>query len=525
MLAEFMVSPLEGAMKYVVNGVIPATVKAATKEFDSTISGVFGNIIGELGNARSNNSGGLMGILAKFLGVSTSVNRNIDTSRYEKGPIPFDGITRKAIIDVIPTHLRRIEAALTGRPEEMFDYKAGRWVKVSSLKKQFEDIKKNAVRSATADLREAMNPGIKAVRDGIDNKRDKDNFDQAVEEFYQFLYDNNGRFNPKATASKNGISLANYPNLYRHYNKIRTMFNDFDRIEERDKFGRVRTRNTRNGLRMQLSNSVLNAKDTEDRQYRDIESDMSNVLHSFFGTPKADAHGKYDSKGKFQPFNNLNSTKDKLGNTIFDYLQNINKELTLMRMNGGFGGGEPISGARKGAPADFNSINLRNPSMTNSNNYSNQMLEEGFKIWVIGLVLMAGSNVVINLFSPNKIAGNEEAIRSLITAAPYIMLFNTSILAPLIEEITFRKAFRDIIDTKWLFVIISGVVFGGLHVITSIRNAYDFLYLLPYCSLGIALSYMYAKTKNIFVSISMHALHNFLITFMNIIALGMIVLC
>ena len=154
-----------------------------------------------------------------------------------------------------------------------------------------------------------------------------------------------------------------------------------------------------------------------------------------------------------------------------------------------------------------------------------EMLEEGFKIWVVGLVLMAGSNVVINLFSPNKIAGNEEAIRSLITAAPYIMLFNTSILAPLIEEITFRKAFRDIIDTKWLFVIISGVVFGALHVITSIRNAYDFLYLLPYCSLGIALSYMYAKTKNIFVSISMHALHNFLITFMNIIALGMIVLC
>ena len=39
-----------------------------------------------------------------------------------------------------------------------------------------------------------------------------------------------------------------------------------------------------------------------------------------------------------------------------------------------------------------------------------EMLEEGFKIWVIGLVLMAGSNVVINLFSPNKIAGNEEAI-------------------------------------------------------------------------------------------------------------------
>lgn len=154
-----------------------------------------------------------------------------------------------------------------------------------------------------------------------------------------------------------------------------------------------------------------------------------------------------------------------------------------------------------------------------------EMLEEGFRIWIIGLVLMALSNIAINFFSPNKIAGNEEAIRSMITTAPYLMLFNTSILAPIIEEVTFRKAFRDIIDTKWLFVIISGFVFGGLHVISSIRNAYDFLYLLPYCSLGIALSYMYAKTKNIFVPISMHALHNFLITLMNIVALGMIVLC
>lgn len=155
----------------------------------------------------------------------------------------------------------------------------------------------------------------------------------------------------------------------------------------------------------------------------------------------------------------------------------------------------------------------------------NEMLDEGFKIWIIGLILMAGSNVVINLLSPNKIASNEESIRAMITASPYIMLLNTSVLAPLIEELTFRKAFKDIIDNKWLFVIISGFVFGALHVVSNIRNLYDFLYLIPYCSLGMALSYMYSKTKNIFVPISMHSLHNFLITVMNIIALGMIILC
>lgn len=376
MLATFMTSPLEGVMKYVINGVIPATVKAASKEFDGTISGVFGNIIGELGNARSKNEGGLLGTIAKFLGVSTSVNRSIDTSKYEKGPIPFDGITRKAIIDVIPTHLRRIEAAITGRPEEMFDYKAGRWVEVSNVKKQYEDIKRNAVKRATSDLREAMNPGIQAVRKGIGNKYDRDEWDKAVEEFEQFLYDNNGRFNPKVSASKNGISAATYPSLYRNYSKIRTIFSDFDRIESTDRNGRPVTRNTRNSVRMRLSNSVLDAKDAEEKQYRSIESDVGSALHTFFGIPKADAHGKYKSNGKFEAYNALKNTTDELGNTVFTYLQNINKELTWFRLNGVPGGGGGTS-KFTGSGIKIDAIDLKNPSMAvSSNTYDKRASED-----------------------------------------------------------------------------------------------------------------------------------------------------
>ena len=376
MLAEFMVSPLEGAMKYVVNGVIPATVKAASKQLDASVSGIFGNIIGALGNARSKNEGGLLGTIAKFLGVSTSVNRSIDTSRYEKGPVPFDGITRKAIIDVIPTHLRRIEAAITGRPEEMFDYKSGRWVKVSSVSKQFDDIKKNAVKRATSELREAMNPGIQAVRKGIIDKNDRDSWDRAVEEFEQFIFDNNGRFNPKVSASKNGIDSFNYPNLYKHYSKIRTIFSDFDKIASTDRNGKTITRNTRNSIRMRLSNAVLDAKDMEDRQYRDIESDVTNVIHSIFGLDKGsiDKHGKYTG-GKFEPYNMLKNTTDKLGNTIFDYLQNINAELTYMRSNGIFGGGGGILGnnAKTKSIEDIKKELNRNPS---TNNYTREYSEK-----------------------------------------------------------------------------------------------------------------------------------------------------
>lgn len=374
MLATFMTSPLEGVMKYVVNGVIPATVKAAAKELDGTISGVFGNIIGALGNARSKNDGGLLGTIAKFLGVSTSVNRNIDTSRYEKGPVPFDGITRKAIIDVIPTHLRRIEAAITGRPEEMFDYKTGRWIKVSNVRKQFEDIKKNAVKRATSEIREAMNPGVQAVRKGME-KSDRDDFDEAIEQFEQFLYDNNGRFNSKVSASKNGISSYNYGKLYKHYDKIRKIFNEFDVIESENRVnGKRVTRNTKNSIRAAMSRNVLDVKESEEKQYRAIESDVGSVFQSLFGVDlkSIDKHGKYKD-GKFEAYNTLKNTTDKLGNTIFDYLLNINKELTWFRKNGIPGGGGSSSASSTGNTSMQDIERQLNKSGSNNSNYEREM--------------------------------------------------------------------------------------------------------------------------------------------------------
>ena len=151
-----------------------------------------------------------------------------------------------------------------------------------------------------------------------------------------------------------------------------------------------------------------------------------------------------------------------------------------------------------------------------------ELFEISFQIWVIGLVLMAVFNLIINHFSPNEIANNEEAIRSLINVSPIFMLLNTAIAAPVIEELVFRKSFRIIFKNNVAFVLISGIVFGALHVITSIVNVYDYLYLLPYCSLGIAFSYMYYKTDNICAPIFMHFVHNTIMTIMNILAMGMI---
>ena len=329
MLATMMTSPLKGITHAMLNAVIPATVKVATKEFDNMLSGIFGHGIARLANAKSSNSGGIFGFLAKIFGINTSVNFSIDTAKYEKGPVPFDGITRKAIIDVIPTYLRRIEAHLTGKPEQTFNYSSGRWVTLQSVKKDLDDIKKNMISRGTSNIRELMTPGIKATKQS--NKYDRESFNNALEEFWQFLTDRNGIFNPNASAEKNNISAAKYPALYKNYEIIRTLFSNAGYTETMDKKGNVKKFNREYDKKVKLSSDVLEAKDSAEKAVRALE-ETSTVLQQYYSALGIDTHGKWNKgKDKFNATNNVLMVKDKLGNTIFDYLKNINTELVWWR--------------------------------------------------------------------------------------------------------------------------------------------------------------------------------------------------
>ena len=138
-----------------------------------------------------------------------------------------------------------------------------------------------------------------------------------------------------------------------------------------------------------------------------------------------------------------------------------------------------------------------------------------FKYYLIGFLVMIISNIVIVLFFKNASANNEEAVRTLIDKAPLYMIFSVSIYAPFVEEIIFRKGIKDSVMafsnnkfTKYLFILISGILFGSMHVIGSVTSAYDYLYIIPYSALGISFAALLYKTDNIFSTITIHSIHN-----------------
>lgn len=143
------------------------------------------------------------------------------------------------------------------------------------------------------------------------------------------------------------------------------------------------------------------------------------------------------------------------------------------------------------------------------NNIKNSF-DNGFKYWLLGLIIMMVSNIIINLIIfKGDIALNEELNRQTIAASPlYYTIFSTVILGPIIEELLFRKSIDKIFKNKLYYIITSGVIFGFMHVTVDLSNVLNLLYIIPYGALGVMFALMNTKTKTVFTSIMMHSIHN-----------------
>ena len=144
-------------------------------------------------------------------------------------------------------------------------------------------------------------------------------------------------------------------------------------------------------------------------------------------------------------------------------------------------------------------------------------MDTAFKYWFIGLMIMCISNVAIGIITNLNTSSNEQAVQTLVSSTPYLMLFTAGILAPIAEELTFRKGVSKIFKNKWVYATASGLIFGLLHVIGS-GNILEYLYVIPYGSLGFFFALTYYDTKSIYPSIIMHAIHNSALILLSIFA-------
>lgn len=144
-------------------------------------------------------------------------------------------------------------------------------------------------------------------------------------------------------------------------------------------------------------------------------------------------------------------------------------------------------------------------------------LKYGFKLWFIGLIVMMISNGIIASMT-GGLASNEEANRQLMLQYPIYMVISTMMLAPFIEELTFRGNFKEAFKNKKVFILFTAFVFASVHVLNGITNPLELLYYIPYGALSIAFGKIYMETDNIYTTMVIHSVHNSLSIILLVIA-------
>ena len=124
-----------------------------------------------------------------------------------------------------------------------------------------------------------------------------------------------------------------------------------------------------------------------------------------------------------------------------------------------------------------------------------------------GLVLI--TNLIIMGIRGSGVAQNQETIIGLAESLPIFTVILAVLYAPILEELVFRLAIRKICGKhNVLFIILSGTIFGALHVIGLAEAWQDYLFIISYSIPGCIFAYTLYKSENIFVPIALHTVNN-----------------
>ena len=297
-------APFNDAIKSIVSKAIPKAFKNALRSFDKGVSTFMSTLVSQM-NYNSKNGDGFWELLGEVLGINTETKRKIDTSKYNKKAVHFDGVTRKAITEVIPGYLSRIEAAITGKQASdarHYDYENGKW-------KSGKEIEGEWVKMLEEQVGKANHEFLTFITKQTENltKEIKESIRDDALTFSKQVFADGGRV---ITEKQN----KDDEDPFMHYGISPESMNFFKGILNRNP----------NFIRDMAYNNMKGNQDLT-RLIKDLESNGSSSFNILFD-------GSYNNGKKFNrgnpsgyetTTNIINAARDREGKGIFYYLKEI----------------------------------------------------------------------------------------------------------------------------------------------------------------------------------------------------------
>ena len=146
---------------------------------------------------------------------------------------------------------------------------------------------------------------------------------------------------------------------------------------------------------------------------------------------------------------------------------------------------------------------------------------------IMGFSILYNSSIISIFNLEGSGNANQEGVVELIKSNLLLGFLSVVVLAPLVEELTYRYCLFGEFSKKkkWFGYLVAGIIFMIMHSISSFISygfskdlLVDFLYLPPYLFSGLALCYVYDKSNNLGSSFLAHMFNN-LISFLGIVCL------
>ena len=299
-------NPIGMLSRVMATELMPAATKTAMKAIDESITSILPSIMAKI-NTFDGDENPLYNYLFKVFGSKAKLDYEVDLGKYEKGAISWDGESKKALVEVIPAYLRRIESALTGQEERFYNYDSGKFTDMKNLKK---DYKKKLRERETYGYGDLRNKALDIAQGMGANQDVMEQFEADMDELLAAMTKKGSRINPLLYKNKNGETVDEL---------FDEMLFDFD-PQRRDFVRKVFSGLSKNDLLKMAASGIDESRRETQRYYDEIRKNTNLSGHNLL-------YSEDDIKAVYKPNGGIMGQTDKFGLSQLDYLRDIRSAL------------------------------------------------------------------------------------------------------------------------------------------------------------------------------------------------------
>lgn len=304
LLMGFAGSPLSFLPKMMAKKMTPKDFEKSLKGLDSTMKNYFTSALLKLDNKeRYGEDNLLVKIASDIFGVKPDAKAAPNTGAYVKGPVPFDGMVKQSIVEVIPTYLRQILSAITNTEEKIYDYNTGHFMNKKAIKKNIKTAEDMAY-TPMGDIKRGMQERMSSLVFKDEDARRAS--DKDLDKFIKTIVDKGLFFNPHKMTDYNDIRRKHDMELDGGENMYKILLAAFNGLDRQ--------------TRMSSNTNVYEAR----KKMKGISEELNNNMAM---TGASALHNKANTDQFFDENNPVMAgmlrVTDEYGKSVFGYLRDL----------------------------------------------------------------------------------------------------------------------------------------------------------------------------------------------------------